>query len=91
MVKYIINIVLILFLIFSNALDDRLNDGIDAQLNGRIGLKFEPSEAYKDTLKCDCLPECTSMSYIVENSQSDWDWIKKYQFDRKSPSYNITK
>ncbi|CAH0564376.1 unnamed protein product [Brassicogethes aeneus] len=68
--------------------DDRLEAGINAQLSEKMGLKYEPTRAYKQTLVCDCMPECTFMSYIVENSQSDWDWERKYQMDRNSPSYN---
>ncbi|KAJ8937724.1 hypothetical protein NQ314_011744 [Rhamnusium bicolor] len=28
--------------------------------------------------QCDCPPICTSMYYIVENSQARWDWKKQY-------------
>ncbi|XP_063915478.1 pickpocket protein 28-like [Zophobas morio] len=32
----------------------------------------------KSLAHCDCLPVCTDLTYDVDTSQTDWDWLKAY-------------
>ncbi|KAJ3617442.1 hypothetical protein MTP99_007159 [Tenebrio molitor] len=34
-------------------------------------------------IDCDCLPICADLSYDVETSQTNWDWIKQRTADRQ--------
>lgn len=33
----------------------------------------------KKRTECGCLPSCTSLNYNIETSQSDWEWVKRFE------------
>ncbi|KAJ8916815.1 hypothetical protein NQ315_005822 [Exocentrus adspersus] len=39
------------------------------------GNNTKNKEFYRDLLDCDCMPLCNDLSYDVEISQNDWDWL----------------
>ncbi|KAK5641670.1 hypothetical protein RI129_010217 [Pyrocoelia pectoralis] len=41
-------------------------------------LEMESSSNKSGGERCDCLPSCTSLTYDVELSQTDWSWGKTY-------------
>ncbi|RZC36789.1 ASC domain containing protein [Asbolus verrucosus] len=67
---------------------DLLSQGIENQLRLYEGLPPEDNAAYRMSQRCNCMPECTSMTYIIETSQADWDWVRKFQFDRNASNLN---
>lgn len=66
-----------LLLVLDRLLTQRLEDNI----RKAKGLLLNKDEYNEIGLKCNCMPECTSMSYIIEISQSEWDWHRQYDFD----------
>lgn len=47
--------------------------------NGTTKRSVAAGNPKKKHRKCDCLPACTSLSYNIETSQSDWDWYKRFE------------
>ncbi|KAF5291553.1 hypothetical protein FQR65_LT01866 [Abscondita terminalis] len=47
----------------------------------------------KGEVICECLPACTSLSYDIETSQTNWDWIELYKLyttlNLSEPTINI--
>ncbi|KAJ3617449.1 hypothetical protein MTP99_007165 [Tenebrio molitor] len=68
--------------------DYLLSEGIVNSIRHYKGLPLENDEYHQTVEKCNCMPECNAMTYIIENSQSEWDWVRKYQFDRNSVTLN---
>ncbi|XP_063915458.1 pickpocket protein 28-like [Zophobas morio] len=71
--------------------DQLLSEGIETNIRHVQGLQVKNDILHQTINKCDCMPECTSMTYIVENSQSEWDWVRKYQFDPEYSQFNKSK
>ncbi|XP_031340949.1 pickpocket protein 28-like [Photinus pyralis] len=51
-------------------------------------LKNEENSNPED--QCDCLPSCTSLSYEVETSQSDWRWQKAMDVIKRPQLANVS-
>lgn len=54
-----------------------------ANLHMKIDIEKRPNTGeekfYHDLPDCDCMPICTDLSYDVETSQNDWNWLSFVQ------------
>ncbi|XP_065161255.1 pickpocket protein 28-like [Atheta coriaria] len=49
-----------------------------SEIGGKPAESKPKAEKRTDQSNCKCLQSCTSLSYSVETSQSDWDWVQHY-------------
>lgn len=56
-----------------------LHKKIKISKNHTINNDTNEEKFYHDLPDCDCMPICTDLSYDVEISQNDWNWLSFLQ------------